>query len=120
MNIKRLENLRNIIREIKFYEEEISSYIAGVDTTRVPIQSGKTSNPTESQGIKLICDREYRRLLKERYELLNYIISVKDETVKEIAICRFIKGQTFEEIAKNMNYDRRTVSRKLNSYIQNN
>lgn len=119
MNIYRLENYRSIVRQISIFENDIS-YISAVDTTNVSVQSGKISKPTEDMGIRLAYYQEYERLCKERDEILKYIIHISDENVKEIAMRKFIKGQTYDDIAKAMNYDRRTISRKLNKYINNN
>lgn len=117
MNIKKLEQYRSIVRMINLIEGEITS-VNGVDTSKTPVQGGKISKPTEDKGIKLAYSKEYERLCKERDEIIKYIIHIPDETVKEIALRRFIVGQTYEKIAADMNYDRRTISRKLQKYTR--
>lgn len=126
MTIQRLERYQSIKRQLEIFEADYGlTYIAGVDTTKPIVQSGKISNSTADIAIKkyeLTADyqTEYNRLYRELRELTKYIIHIKDEVVKEIAIRKFMKGQTFAEIGEIMNYDRTTVSKKLKNYISHN
>jgi len=126
MTIKRLEQYRTIKRQLQIFEADYGiSYISGIDLSKPSVQTGKTSNPTADNAVKKYeltadCQTEYNRLYEELKKLTKYIIHIQDETVKEIAMRKFIKGQTFEEIGRIMNYDRTTVSKKLKRYISHN
>lgn len=126
MTIQRLERYQTIKRQIEIFEADYGiSYISGVDLTKPSVQSGRISNPTAENAIKRYeltadCQTEYNRLFEELCTLTKYIMHIRNETVKEIAMRRFMKGQTFEEIGRIMNYDRTTVSKKLKTYISHN
>lgn len=126
MTIQRLERYQTIKRQLEIFEADYGiSYLSGVDLSKPGIQSGRISNPTADNAIKRYeltadCQAEYNRLFDELRALTKYILHIRSETVKEIAIRKFMKGQTFEEIGSAMNYDRTTVSKKLKTYISHN
>lgn len=124
MTISRLETYRSLKRQVEILEAELNpSIIKGVNFENVVVQSGKTSNPTADfamQKIENECAAEYLRQKAELLELTKYITHIGNQEVKEIAIRRYMKGQTFEEIGEAMFMDRRTVSRKLISYVAHN
>lgn len=126
MTITRLEQYRSIKRQIEILESDAGiSYLKGVDTTQIAVQSGKISNPTATVGLKLYelnheFANEYKRLCDELQLLSKYIAHIKSEEVKEIAMRKFVAGQSYEQIGAAMFYDRKTVSRKLLQYIAHN
>lgn len=121
MTFARLKQYRTIVNQINIFEQELNiTYINGVDTSKPAVSSGKVSKPTEELAITLAYAKEYERLCKERDEIKKFIVHIKDEQVKEIAIRYFMLGQTFDTIAKHMNYERTTVSKKLTKYLNNN
>ena len=120
MTFAKLKQYRTIVNQINIFEQELNiAYINGVDTSKPAVSSGKVSKPTEELAITLAYAKEYERLCKERDEIKKFIVHIKDEQVKEIAIRYFMLNQSFEVIGEQMNYDRRTISRKLNSYLKN-
>lgn len=125
MTIAELEQYRSIKRQIELFESDAGiTYINAVDTTRPAVQSGKISNPTESVGLKLYemnceLETEYKRV-KDKFVALNkYIVHIKDDEVREIAMRKFIYGQSYEQIGEAMFCHRTTVKRKLEKYIRN-
>lgn len=126
MTIERLERYQTIKRQLEIFEADYGiSYVSGVDLTKPCVQSGRVGNPTAENAMKryeLTADyqTEYNRLFDELRVLIKYIMHIRNETVKEIAMRKFMKGQTFEEIGNAMNYDRTTVSKKLKTYISHN
>lgn len=48
----------------------------------------------------------------------NYIISITDETIKSIAIQRFIFKKKYQQIADYMNLSKGSVYRMLSQYIK--
>lgn len=126
MTFERLEQYQTIKRQLEIFEADYGiTYIGGIDLSKPSVQSGKTSNPTADNAIKHYeltadCRTEYNRLYEELRALTKYIIHIRDEHVKEIAMRKFMKGQTFAEIGEIMNYDRTTVSKKLKRYISHN
>lgn len=124
MTIVELEQYRTLKRQIEIFESDAGvSYISGVDTRKPAIQSGKISNPTENAGLRLYeldyeLQSEYKRV-KDKFIVLNkYIAHIKDNEVREIAMRKFIKGQTYEQIGEIMFCHRTTVKRKLEKYIK--
>lgn len=126
MTIERLEKYRSIKRQIEIFSSDLGvSYIGGVDTTKPSVQSGKKSTPAEDTALRLYeIDREYaseyKRLLSELEKMTKYIMHIKNEEIKEIAMRKFMLGQTYEQIGDAMFFDRTTVMRKLRSYIAHN
>lgn len=126
MTIARLEQYRAIKRQLEIFESDAGiTYIKSVDTTRTPVQSGKTSNPTAVIGLKLFelngdFKNEYNRLKRELQTLTKYIMQIKNQDVKEMAMRRFIVGQTYEQIGTAMFCDGSTARKKLKRYISHN
>lgn len=126
MTMARLEQYQSIKRQIIIFESDLGiSYLKGVDTSKISVQSGKVSRPAEDMALKLYeisneCESEYKRLLDEFEVLTKYILHIKNEEVKEIAIRRFIAGQTYEQIGDVIFCSRTTVMRKLKNYIAHN
>lgn len=62
---------------------------------------------------------ELKGLLKIECEKIeNYIKAIDDIEIKFIAEKYFLENKTFEQIGRVMNYDRRTVSRKLECWLK--
>lgn len=126
MTIARLEKYRSIKRQIEIFSSDLGiSYIGGVDTSKPSVQSGKKSTPTEDMALRLYeiereYSSEYKRLLTELEEMTKYIMHIKNEEIKEIAIRKFMLGQTYEQIGNAMFFDRTTAMRKLNRYVAHN
>ncbi len=62
---------------------------------------------------------EQKELFQAECEKIeNYIESIDDIEFKFIAEKYFLENKTFEQIGRVMNYDRRTVSRKLECWLK--
>lgn len=61
---------------------------------------------------------EHKRLCEELTALDNYIISITDETIKSIAIQRFIFKKKYQQIADYMKLSKGSVYRMLSQYIE--
>lgn len=126
MTIARLEKYRSIKRQIEIFSSDLGvSYIGGVDTAKPSVQSGKKSTPTEDIALRLYeidreCSCEYKRLISEFEEMTKYIMHIKNEEIKEIAMRKFMLGQTYEQIGSAMFIDRTTAMRKLRKYVAHN
>lgn len=126
MTIERLEKYTSIKRQIEIFRSDLGiSYICGVNTTKPSVQSGKKSTPAEDMALRLYdidkeCYSEYKHLISELEDMTKYILHIKNEQIKEIAIRKFMLGQTYEQIGKAMFFDRTTAMRKLRNYIAHN
>lgn len=126
MTIERLEKYRSIKRQIEIFSSDLGiSYISGVNTASISVQSGKKSTPAEDMALRLYeidkeYSSEYKRLLSELEEMTKYIMHIKNEEIKEIAMRKFMLGQTYEQIGDAMFFDRTSAMRKLRNYIAHN
>ena len=108
MTIERLEKYRSVKRQIEIFSSDLGiSYISGVDTTKPSVQSGKKSTPAEDMALRLYeidkrCYSEYKHLISGLEYMTKYIMHIKDEQIKEIAIRKFMLGQTYEQIGNAM------------------
>lgn len=120
MDIKELKRYREIVLDLETLKDNLGICAPSVDTTRELVGSNRISQPTEDKAIKLLYDKTYQDLEKRKIAIERYILKIQDIIVRDIAIRYFIKGETFAEIGSAINYDRRTVSRKLAQYINQN
>lgn len=123
MTIKELKEYQTLKLQVDIFEQDLGiSYINAVDTTKPSVQSGKTSNPTESVGLKL-CEADFSVeyiKTKEKFEnLKKYLIQISDTEIRTMAMLCAIKQKSCEEIGEIMNYSTKTVRRKLNEYLKN-
>lgn len=126
MTIQFLETYRSRVRQLEIMKEQLNlSYINGIDTTRVSVQSGKTGDPTAEFALREIelyksLEREYLQIVADVKTIQDYIFDIKDSECKEIAIRRCLKGETYEQIGEAMFMHRTTARRKLQKYIAHN
>lgn len=117
MTLERLYQYRIIKQQKELFEKEIS-YIDAVDTTKPSVMSGKISDTTADNGIRLVeLGEEYDRICKEYRELTKYILRINDEFVKAIAIRKFMLGQTYSEIGDALFCERTTARKALKRYV---
>lgn len=130
MDIKKLNKLYYIKKNIKALEEELAEInnLGSAPLNDMPKANGKVSNPTE-----LFMLRRNRILEKletkkdqylEEYETINnFIEKIEDEEVKLIARLRFIKQKNWFDIAEEISPEDRithwtTPRKKLNRYLE--
>lgn len=124
MTIERLYQLRIIKSQLDFFavQENINdTYIGAVDTTKPSVMSSEKTDKVADLAISLASTQiEYKRLKHEYEELIKYIFSIKDEFIKAIAIRKFLAGQSYSEIAKELYCDSSTARKALKRYIKRN
>ena len=107
MDIKKLNKLYYIRKNIKALEEELAEInnLGSAPLNDMPKANGKVSNPTELFMLRR--NRILEKLEKkkdqylEEYETINNFIDViEDEEVKLIARLRFIKQKNWFDIAE--------------------
>lgn len=122
MTLERLEQYRTIKRQIELYKKSNNlSFLGAVDTTKPSVQNNKISDVTADKAIALcetITDDEYASLCSEFEIIHTYIFCISDLSVREIAKLRFIEGKTYDEIAKQINYEPSTIQKKLSRYVK--
>lgn len=126
MTVQFLESYRSRLRQLEIMREQLNlSYINGIDTTRVSIQSGKTGNPTAEFALREIelaksLEKEYLQIAADVKAIQDYIFNMDDPECKEIAMRRCLKGETYEQIGEAMFMHRTTAFYKLRRYVSHN
>lgn len=126
MTVQFLESYRSRLRQLEIMREQLHlSYINGIDTTRVSVQSGRTGNSTAEFALREIelaksLEKEYLQIAADVKAIQDYIFNMDDPECKEIAMRRCLKGETYEQIGEAMYMHRTTALRKLQKYIAHN
>lgn len=126
MTVQFLESYRSRLRQLEIMREQLHlSYINGIDTTRVSVQSGRTGNSTAEFALREIelaksLEKEYLQIAADVKAIQDYIFNMDDPECKEIAMRRCLKGETYEQIGEAMFMHRTTALRKLQKYIAHN
>ena len=68
---------------------------------------------------ELLKERQ-RRAQQEELRILEFINSVSDSRIRRAMQYRYIDGLSWEEVGKRVNYDRSTLSKLVNKYIEEN
>lgn len=124
MTISRLDNYFVLQKQKELFEiKYIPSSIIGVDTSKPAVQSNSISNTTENQAIQRLdidptIKAEYSRVCRELKALNDYIYSIPDETIRAIAVRRFVLKQSYKTIGYIFHYSKGSVYRMLVNYIE--
>ena len=130
MDIKKLNKLYYIKKNIKALEEELAELnnLGSAPLNDMPKANGKVSNPTELFAIRKNrilekLTKEYVNYLTEYEKIDGFIDSIEDEEVKLIARLRFIKQKNWFDIAEEISPEERithwtTPRKKLNRYLE--
>lgn len=124
MTLSRLDNYFVLQKQKELFEiKYIPSSISGVDTSKPSVQSNSISNTTENQAIQRLdidptIKAEYSRVCRELKVLNDYIYSIPDETIRAIAVRRFVLKQSYKTIGYNFHYSKGSVYRMLVNYIE--
>lgn len=68
---------------------------------------------------ELLKERQ-RKAQQEELRILEFINSVNDSFIRRAMQYRYIDGLSWEEVGKRVNYDRSTLSKLVNKYIEEN
>lgn len=124
MTMQRLDNYYILLKQKEFFEiKYIPSSISGVDTSRPAIQSNTISNVVENQVMQRLdidpnIKAEYHRVCEELKVLNAFIFAIEDETIRAIAIRRFVYHQNYKKIGQVLNYTRESVYRMIVGYVE--
>lgn len=124
MTIEFLESYKSKVRQMDLIREELKAeYLKGIDPSQISVQSGKTGDPTAVFALRSIelkekLSAEFNQLVSDIKEIQDYIFSIADPECREIAIRRFIKGETYEHIGEAMYMHKTTAFYKLRRYIK--
>lgn len=73
---------------------------------------------TRIADMSLRIDEELKRLSQKKSEIFDIICSLNDDELETVLIYRFLKFMTIEQIADEMHYTTKTVTRKLHKAIE--
>lgn len=122
MTLEKLKEYKSLILQKAELKEMISDIesIGGIDTTKPFVMSGNNSDPSADRAIRIAEMEEYDRVCNDIREIKRYLLSITDQEVKSIAYAYIVGCKTFEEIGRELHYDKKTISKKLNNYISSN
>ena len=123
--------------DLRFYIYEKERLLKEIDVLSAKIENGiasptfsesgtKTHNSNDDKMYKIMVQNiKIQDLLKKRYaevvkiieSMYKIINSIEDIEIKQIVELRAIKGMTFEEIGEELHYDKSTISRKYQNFI---
>lgn len=127
MTIKELSKYHNLKIEILQLKERISELEATIINTSkitgMPFSGGKVSNPTERIGLKLVKLKnkliiKVNNLIDKETEIEDFLESVDDEKVRIIIRKRFFDGKSWNEIGKELHFERTTPYYHLKKYLK--
>ena len=124
MTMQRLDNYYILLKQKEFFEiKYIPSSISGVDTSRPAIQSNTISKIVENRVIQRLdidptIKAEYHRVCEELKVLNEFIYSIEDETIRAIAIRRFVYHQSYKKIGQVLHYAKSRVYGMLSDYLK--
>lgn len=119
-----------IDREIEMLERELNrirqqSLMKSKQMTGMPFaNTNETGDPTQELAIKILSAQEELsaqkiKLEKERLELIHFIYSIEDPVLRLIVKYRCVDCWKWEKIAKELGYERTSVSKKFNDFVRN-
>lgn len=128
MNIRDLSQYyyisKNIEKRKRRLEELNCSIISSSKISEIKVDSSNHGDdPTSRIGIKIaelktLLEEDYRKLINEELKINEYINTIDSEEIKFIVISRFIEFNTWDDIAKDMNYSRPVPYQKLKKYLK--
>ena len=120
MTFERLYQYKTIEKQIELLKSKSPpEVLRGVDTTKVNVASGSTSNPTaDIAEQRLFIEQELTRLENEKQEIESFIADINDEFIRAIAFNKFVLGMTYQQIASQFFTNRNRVAGLLKEYIK--
>lgn len=132
MNKKRLSTLKALKKEAEIIREEIRTFsFEPKEYVSDTVKDYSTGHPRTiiisgygTDEYRKAKDRLYNKLTrkmlaitKETEEMEAYIESIEDPLTRTILRLKYIEGKTQAEIAEELNYDERTIRRKLKDVL---
>ena len=125
MTIKKLSKLFFIKKQIKQLKERINSIseIASSSFKDNNIHTNKVSSPVENIAetkikLKDNLEKKLKKLYDEELEIETFIDNIDDVEIQTIVRMRFIDLKTWNEIGKELQYDRTSPYYKIKNYLE--
>ena len=126
MTKKELSQLFYINLEIKDIKEKIeeieSRYIGAINYSNDRVQTGRVSDSTRDIAIKVaelteLYEVKLKELFIQRARIERFIDGIEDSDIRLIVRLRHINCMTWEDIGRELGYDRTSVSKKYYRFI---
>lgn len=110
-DIRRLEEIKLELLDIQEETKHIS--VRNLETKRQLEQVNILQNKMMQENADQVLSSQ--RAMQKTVELID---TVENEDFREILRCKYISGMTFDQIAEELNYCRKTVIRKHNKIVR--
>lgn len=110
-DIRRLEEVKLELLDIQEETKHIS--VRNLETKRQLEQVNILQNKMMQENADQVLSSQ--RAMQKTVELID---TVENEDFREILRCKYISGMTFDQIAEELNYCRKTVMRKHNKIVR--
>lgn len=128
MTRKELESVYCLKKELRMWQDRLAELQADIALSPkvldgMPFQhTNETSNPTERKAIKLaevakVIDGKISEIQYTIAEIERFIMSVDESELRQIIEYRCVQCKTWEDIGDALGYDRTTVSKKYDAYL---
>lgn len=109
MTLDKLTRCRDLIRAVAVFQERLEGCEPSVSARLDPTPRGtKISKPTEDAAIKMVSVEELMQGAIDEYNALALEIAEAcediDVTLKTIILLRYVKGDSWEQIADQLHY----------------
>jgi predicted DNA-binding protein (UPF0251 family) len=120
--LNQARHLRKKIQALKNLKQD-NKMLSGMSYENTGAKNCNNYNNTECKMFRIVdmsikIDEEIQRLERLTDEIFTVICNLDDDELETILIYRFLQFMTIGNIAKEMHYDEKTVSRKLHKAIE--
>lgn len=120
--LNQARHLRKKIQALKNLKQD-NKMLSGMSYENTGTKNCNNYNNTECKMFRIVdmsikIDEEIQRLERLTDEIFTVICNLDDDELETILIYRFLQFMTIGNIAKEMHYDEKTVSRKLHKAIE--
>lgn len=119
--LNQARHLQKKIQALKHLKQD-NKMLSGMSYENTGAKNCNNYNNTECKMFRIVdmsikIDEEIQRLERLTDEIFTVICNLDDDELETILIYRFLQFMTIGNIAKEMHYDEKTVSRKLHKAI---
>lgn len=128
MNREKLESIYCLKKELRMWQERLAELQADIALTGKPMDgmpfanTNAITNPTEQKAIRLM---EVDKIIQGRIseiqitiaDIEQFILGIEDSEIRQIIEYRCVQCRKWEWIGDKMGYDRTTVSKKYDAYL---